>query len=168
MDGNRKSEWTRKGLSRAGFVGWHRFSELRSHFSSIDRAVGGVYVVYRETLRQPVWLDKSPGGTWHGDPTVPREELVANWVEGANVLNIGKAKHGQLRKRLAAYCSFGEGGKGRHYGGRLIWQLQDSADLLVAWRVISDLNVDPRQVEQSMINAFRVAYGNRPFANLTD
>jgi hypothetical protein len=167
-DASRKAEWTRDALELAGFVGWHPFGDLPSRLGSIDRGAGGVYVVYRDTLQPPGWLDRSPAGTWRGDPTVPHEVLVANWVEGATVVNIGKANHGQLSNRLRAYCSFGTGGKGRHYGGRLIWQLKDSADLLVAWRVITDLGIDPRKVEKGMIDAFRSAYGKRPFANLSD
>ena len=159
------ADWTRDALEREGFIGWHRFGDLRPELRSINSGAGGVYVVYRETSDPPVWLDKNPGGTWRGDPTVTRGDLVANWVEGANVVNIGKAKHRQLRNRLRAYCSFGEGGKGRHYGGRLIWQLEASADLLVASRVIEDTTIDPHDVEQKMIRQFRAAYGKPPFAN---
>jgi hypothetical protein len=155
-------------LSRGGFTGWHRFGDLRHHLGSIDRAAGGVYIVYRDTLDPPVWLDKSPGGTWRGDPSVTRGELLDNWGEGAaQVVYIGKANHGQLRNRLRAYCSFGEGRKGRHYGGRLIWQMGASADLVVAWRVITDPGVNPYDVEQEMLRRFRAVYGALPFANLT-
>ncbi|HEX7246271.1 MAG TPA: hypothetical protein VF245_11985 [Solirubrobacterales bacterium] len=90
---------------------------------------------------------------------------MANWVPDAHVLNIGKANHGQLRNRLAAYCSFGEGGRGRHYGGRLIWQLADSEKLLVAWRKLDTPDVNPYEVEQKMIRAFKSVYGKPPFAN---
>lgn len=155
-------------MTREGFTGWHRFGELRPHLPSIESAAGGVYIVYRETLDPPVWLDKSIGGTWRGDPSVTRSELVTNWGDGtAQVIYIGKANRGQLRNRLRAYCSFGEGGKGRHYGGRLIWQMDASADLLVAWRVITDPSVNPYDVEQEMLRRFREAYGALPFANLT-
>lgn len=157
--------WTREALEGTGFTGWHRFSELRSRLRAIDRSAGGVYVVYRDALDPPSWLSKSPGGTWRGPPTVPANVLVANWVPDAHVLNIGKANHGQLRNRLAAYCSFGEGGRGRHYGGRLIWQLADSEKLLVAWRKLDTPDVNPYEVEQKMIRAFKSVYGKPPFAN---
>ena len=64
------------------------------------------------------------------------DALGANWVPGAHVLNIGKANHGRLRARLREYIGFGRGGRSRHSGGRLIWQLADSEDLLVAWRLL--------------------------------
>lgn len=162
-----EADWTRDALEREGFTGWHRFGDLRPELRSIDRAAGGVYVVYREATDEPVWLEKSPGGTWRGDPSVTREELVANWGDGAHVVYIGKANHGQLRNRLRAYFSFGEGGKGRRYGGRLIWQVEASADLLVGWRTITDPSVNPFDVEQEMLRRFRAAYGRLPFANLT-
>jgi hypothetical protein len=161
-----KAEWTREALERKGFTGWHRFSGLRGKLRAIDGDTGGVYVVYRDKTDEPVWLERGTGGTWRGDPSVTRDELAANWADGAHVVYIGKAKHGQLRNRLRAYCSFGEGGKGRHYGGRLIWQMEASADLLVAWRVIADRSVDPFGVEQEMLRDFRAAYGRLPFANL--
>jgi len=134
---------------------------------AIESGAGGVYIVYREATDEPVWLEQSVGGTWRGDPSVSRDELVANWDDGAHVVYIGKANHGQLRNRLRAYCSFGEGGEGRHYGGRLIWQMESSADLIVAWRMISDRAIDPFKVEQNMLRRFRAVYGRLPFANLT-
>lgn len=162
-----ETDWTRDALEREGFAGWHRFGDLRTELRSIDSGAGGVYVVYREATDEPVWLEKSVGGTWRGDPSVSRDELVANWGDGAHVVYIGKANHGQLRNRLRAYCSFGEGGAGRHYGGRLIWQMEASTDLLVAWRVVTDRGVNPFDVEQGMLRRFRAVYGRLPFANLT-
>lgn len=163
-----KADWTRDALEREGFVGWRCFRDLGGELRSIAAGAGGVYVVYRDTLDPPAWLDKNPGGTWAGDPTVSADDLIANWVEDARVVNIGKATHGQLRKRLRAYASFGQGKNARHYGGRLIWQLAGAADLLVAWRVIEDVTVNPYDVEQEMIRRFRGVYGKPPFANNPD
>jgi hypothetical protein len=87
-------------------------------------------------------------------------------VPGARLLNIGKADQRQLRKRLRAYHSFGSGGKGRHAGGRYIWQLTDAWDSLVAWRVVAPPD-SPRALEKSMAAEFKSDYGKWPFANLT-
>ncbi|WP_067867601.1 hypothetical protein [Nocardia vermiculata] len=52
-----------------------------------------------------------------------------------------------------------------HTGGRYIWQLADSPELLVAWREESDASM----LEQSMIQSFKAMHGGRrPFANLRD
>lgn len=164
MGGN--PEWSREGLEREGFIGWYRFGDMRPELRAIDTAAGGVYVIYRDTLDSPVWLEKNPGATWGGDPSVPLADLASNWGEATNIVYIGKANHGQLRNRLRAYCSFGEGKTGRHWGGRLIWQMEQSADLLVAWRVIADLSVKPVDVEQEMLRRFFADFGRLPFANL--
>jgi excinuclease UvrABC nuclease subunit len=93
--------------------------------------------------------------------------LDANWLAGSHVLYIGKAKSSQLRRRLRAYLRFGEGRGGRHWGGRLVWQLPDPWNLLVAWRVEPERNA--LEVERELISAFRVAHDGRPpFANHPD
>ena len=51
-----------------------------------------------------------------------------------------------------------------HWGGRLIWQLENHADLLVCWRATTE---EPRRVEESMLAALEIHYGRLPFANLS-
>jgi hypothetical protein len=87
-------------------------------------------------------------------------------VDGALVLNIGKAGPGKatLRSRLKQYIRFGQGEAVGHRGGRYIWQLAHSDDLLVCWKVTPD-DV-PRTVEKMLIEEFETVYGRPPFANL--
>jgi hypothetical protein len=157
--------WTRSGLGVAGFAPWVRFADLESALSLIPVQAAGVYVVLRDTLADPEWrVPSSVGDTWRRDPTVSIEALQANWVAGANVVYIGKAKEGQLRTRLRAYLRFGQGRGGRHWGGRLVWQLDDPWGLEVAWRI--DSARDALDIERELLAAFRIAHeGRPPFAN---
>ena len=93
-------------------------------------------------------------------------QLAAKWVEGAKILYIGKADAGAaaghgLRGRLRQYARHGLGGTS-HHGGRYIWQLQDSAALLVAWRP----TLDPRVEEKALLAEFETEHNALPFANL--
>ncbi|MFD4439301.1 hypothetical protein ACFWPK_05925 [Nocardia sp. NPDC058519] len=129
----------------------------------------GVYVVVRTATTTPVFLSASPAGWFKGkDPTLPLAELQAAWVPGEPVLYIGKAAAGQsrtrgLRKRLDEYRRHGAGHPVGHWGGRMIWQLADSAELLVGWQVVADA----RAAEKAMIADFVAMYRQRPFSNRT-
>jgi hypothetical protein len=160
--------WTTVGLATDGFAPWVPFRELETTLSTIPTEAAGVYVVVRDQATAPTWLVPSPvGETWRGDPTVAVDVLEANWVVGASVVYIGKAKQRQLRTRLRAYLRFGQGRGGRHWGGRLIWQLEDAWQLRLAWRI--EPVRDALDVERELLAAFRVAYGHRPpFANNPD
>jgi hypothetical protein len=136
--------------------------------STIPTAAAGVYVVRRARHDRPNWVVPSPvGETWRGDPSVSLEALEANWVAGERIVYVGKAKQRQLRNRLRAFLRFGEGRGGRHWGGRLIWQLADAWDLQVAWRIEDDR--DALEVEGELLRAFRMAHSDKPpFANNPD
>jgi hypothetical protein len=161
---NTTDAWTRPALEAAGFIGWVPWSACPDALKTINTEAGGVYVVYREATNEPDFLEKSPAGTWRGDPTASLDSLSANWVPGAHAVYIGKADPKQLRRRLKDYVLFGRGGKARHSGGRLIWQLPDSEDLLVAWHILPT-NAMPLDEETKLRTAFRTDYGKPPFAN---
>jgi hypothetical protein len=153
--------WTSDGLRAAGFIGWVTFETLTIELETVPRA-GGVYVVTQGVKATPDFLSANLGGRFKGrDPTVDASVLQANWVHGADVVYIGKADN--LRRRLREFAQFGSGKPIGHWGGRLIWQLTRSAELLIAWRETPGML--PKEVEKSMLSDFRAAYGRPPFAN---
>jgi len=151
-----------------GFQGFLPFAALP--MSDVPPG-SGVYVVTRPTTAPPVFLPSSPAGWFKGkDPLVSVAVLEANWVRDEPVVYIGKADLGAtgrrgLRKRLDEYRRHGAGEPVGHTGGRYIWQLADSSELLVGWRE----EPDALALEQSMIQSFKAMHGGkRPFANLRD
>jgi hypothetical protein len=158
--------FSRGSLASAGFTGWVRFADLEPALQDIPTAVAGIYIVLRERRAgPPAWVTPSPVGlTWRGDPSVSIEQLEANWVPGAKVVYIGKAKSRRLRSRLREFLRYGEGRGRRHAGGRLIWQLPDPWMLLVAWRALP-AEANALVVEGELIAKFRTVYDKPPFAN---
>lgn len=154
-----------------GFRGFHSVAYLQGTGCKDVPTVPGVYLVLRTERGKPLFLTKSVGGFFGGaDPTVPVKELHDNWVDGAIVVNIGKAGGGgrkaTLRSRLKQYMDFGAGKPVGHRGGRYIWQLAGSEMLQICW--MPTPNEEPKAVESRLIWQFKSRYGKRPFTNLQD
>jgi hypothetical protein len=66
-----------------------------------------------------------------------------------------------LRKRIRQLIQFASGKPVGHWGGRCLWQLEDSDEFLIAWRV----ETSARQAEAKLLDRFEVRYGRLPFAN---
>ena len=150
--------WDRPGLEAVGFEGFLPFETLTA--VSLPESPG-IYVVLRPANTEPTLLPVNPAKRQKGkDPTYLIEKLQAKWVPGCTVVYIGKANpkkglHGRVTqyRRMAA----------NHWGGRAIWQLADSAELLLAW--IETPEHDPEIVETRYIDAFEGRYERIPFAN---
>jgi hypothetical protein len=154
---------TRARLKAGGFAGWVSFKQMLNQ-DRVPRA-GGIYVIARSSNGDPRFLEANPGGRFKGkDPTVAEDALRANWVEGAEVVYIGRTD--ELRRRLRQFADFGAGKPVGHWGGRLVWQLAESKNLLVAWKETP--GDDPVAAEAALIAAFRDRYGKPPFANEPD
>lgn len=155
-----------ENIRNGGFGGFRAISELQTHLEVCGvPKEPGVYFVVRPGRTRPDFLSESTGGHFkRKDPTVEVGTLMQNWVEDAIVLYIGKTS--TLKTRLKALCDFGQGKPVGHWGGRYIWQLRDSCELLVCWKVTPD--AAPEFVESGLLREFVALYGKRPFANLRD
>lgn len=148
-------------IKNEGFIGFKKMSELFLDNSMLPNN-NGVYLVLNIDNKPGQFLTVGSGGHFKGkNPNISLAELKINWVDNTKVVYIGKAT--SLKTRLRQYFSFGQGKNIGHYGGRLIWQLKYSKDLVVCWK---SLQSDPRAYEAELIKQFVETYGNRPFANL--
>ena len=171
-------------LKEAGFEGFCSVADLRKDLSGIP-VVQGVYIVVYEGDGMPEFLERGTGGKRmrkrkgvrvEEDPNRPISELKSNWVDGTCVVYIGKAggvdakgkkSNSKLQKRISDYLDFGNGVSVGHWGGRLIWQIKDSKDLLFCWKAIPEQEGNPVEIEKEFIADFKRQYGGkRPFANL--
>ena len=158
-----------ENIRSEGFKGFLPVSTLRlkENLNTVPLR-SGVYLVLNPTQEKPAFLEKSVGGHYEGkDPTVILEFLKENWVDGAKLLYIGKTTKPEqtLHKRVSELIGFGNGKKYSHWGGRLIWQLENHDALLICWRV----DKNPVDTKCQIIKEFKKKYDNAlPFANLQD
>lgn len=161
---------TIEDIKQQGYVGFIRMGELFLDQSIIPDKQGVYIVLYTET-GIPNFLNPGTGGFFKGEnPNVSAEVLLENWVKDTTVVYIGKAggssSDATLKKRLRQYLHFGQGKAVGHRGGKLIWQIKNSRNLLVSWIPLS--LEEPRDVESRLIQDFKFEYGKLPFANLTN
>ncbi|PKP21630.1 MAG: hypothetical protein CVU05_06295 [Bacteroidetes bacterium HGW-Bacteroidetes-21] len=155
------------GIKKAGFSGFRKIGDLFTDFSAIPDIMG-VYLVLNPSMKVN-FLTEGTGGHFKGkNPNVSVEELKQNWVDNSIVVYIGKAGSDKvsatLRSRLRQYLRFGQGKNAGHRGGRYIWQLSNSHDLIICWKPL--LKDDPRGEETGLIQEFSEKFGKKPFANL--
>ncbi len=155
----------RPDLEAVGFAGWQTWEELRASDFASQPHGPAAYVVYAPAGSDPVFLPESPAGLFRGkDPTVGVDVLEAEWIPGAGVIYIGQSN--DAARRMKQFARFGAGELVGHWGGRYIWQLGNSSELLVAWHRISWAE-EAREYEKRLLAHFRELHqGARPFANL--
>jgi hypothetical protein len=113
------------------------------------------------------WRPALPvGSTAKIRPCRPRC-LGRKWVDGAELLYVGKAPRGLsgrrgLAARLAELIAFGYGRGVGHWGGRYLWQLAGSGNLEVAWLATAA----PAALENEILMSFCAAPGAFPFASI--
>lgn len=165
------TSWTRTGLEARGYTGFLTFAELRSHGATTKP---GIYVVVRDTPDPPQFLPTSPAGKAR-DFSERVDLLDAAWVEGAEVVYIGRATCGTrkdgIHRRLKQFRRTGAGTADNHGGGVWIFQLTDAPSLKVCWRAAHDRSDDfVIALEHHLIADFaaRAEHRHRPFANRKD
>jgi len=159
--------FSKKSLTEDGFTGFRPLDELDP--MRIPQGPG-IFVVLRPGDFEPSFLSKSTAGTFKKkDPNLKREDLESEWIPDASVLYIGKASAGSqgnrgLRKQLQEFMDYGRGRPTVVWDARLIWQLRDALDLIVAWKELpaSEVNAAEAAYHADIV----AAYGRLPFANL--
>lgn len=155
-------------LPLCGFVDHMRVIDLQDSCDSVQTCKG-IYLVARDDLQSVVFLEKSTGGHFKGkDPSVPISKLVQHWLDGPKVLYAGETgsggSGGTLRSRLRLLMNFSLGQPCGHWGGRLLWQLANSKNLLVYWQATPEK--EPKAMKTEILGEFKQKYGRLPFANL--
>ncbi len=158
---------TKQTLKAGGFAGFRAIAALE--INRIPQKPG-IFAVLRPEGFRPQFLARSTAGVFKKkNPSLPPAALAAEWVDGADVLYIGKAGPGSkgnrgLRRQIHEFIDFGRGKPPGHWDGRLIWQLAAADSLLIAW-----LELPPEQLNaaEARYHAdFRALHGSLPFANL--
>jgi hypothetical protein len=89
--------------------------------------------------------------------------LRDRWIDGSPVVYLGET--GDLHKRLKQRLAFGAGRAVGAWGGRALWQIPFSEDLVFAWRA-TDSKQAAVALERDLLAAFQqMNDGHRPFGN---
>jgi hypothetical protein len=157
----------RQTLKADGFTGFRTLADLQ--INRIPQKTG-IFALLRPEDYRPQYLARSTAGVFKKkDPTLPTDALADEWVDGAEVLYVGKAGPGSkgnrgLRRQIQEFIDFGKGKPPGHWDGRLIWQLAGAGSLIIAWK---ELPAEQLTAAEAAYHAgFRDEYGRLPFANL--
>ena len=165
-------------LSNNGFIHSIAINHLMDNLSarkSIPR-VKGVYVVASERLVKKEFLKVGTGGRFRKkDWNVGIEKLDQSWGDNSRIFYIGQAGgfikgepiKSELYTRIKDLVRFVDGHGAPHTGGRYLWQLACSRELLVYYKNCPGME-NPREIEKQLIKEYKDYYGKRPFANLID
>lgn len=159
-----------ESLKKHGFTGFQSIESLYLNSASIPKRMG-IYMVIYLPEKEPSFLQNGTGGNFKKkDPNLLIKELQENWVRKTKVIYIGKAggmeSGATLNSRLEQYLDFGHGKPVGHWGGRLIWQIENPGRLLLCWKPLT--SSEPRDEELKLIQHFISMYGKRPYANLKE
>lgn len=159
-------QFTKQSLKNEGFTGFRPMKALE--ITRIPQRQG-IFVILRPEGFEPHYLAKSTAGVFKKkNPSLAVSTVSAEWIEDAEVLYIGKAGVGSqgnrgLRRQIQEFVDFGKAKPPGHWDGRLIWQLANPQNLLIAWK---ELPVEALNASLAKYHAeFVIAHGGLPFAN---
>lgn len=160
-------QFTKQSLKDEGFTGFRPMKALE--INRIPQRQG-IFMILCPAGFEPQYLAKSTAGVFKKkNPSLAESALAAEWITDAEVLYIGKAGIGSqgnrgLRRQIQEFVDFGNGKPPGHWDGRLIWQLANPQNLLIAWK---ELPVEALNASLAEYHAeFALAHGRLPFANL--
>jgi hypothetical protein len=149
-------------LKDFGFTGFYSVNELQNN-RSIITTDSCVYIIINPQKGTPQFMRKGVGGSFKGkDPNVSICKLVRNYIEDACVLYIGESS--ELRSRINSLLNFGQGKAADHWGGRMVWQFRNHADLIICWKPV--VEIKPSILKKDLLDSFINQFGRLPFAVL--
>ncbi len=124
----------------------------------------GVYLVLKPQDMDVDFLETGTGGHFKDkDPNVSIDKLKAKWIEDTLVLYVGRTGR-TLYERINELLRFGQGENIGHWGGRYLWQINHSEELVICWKEMQD--EDPEEIWKQLLWDFESVYSKLPFANL--
>ncbi|WP_256823742.1 hypothetical protein [Porphyromonas gingivalis] len=149
-------------IKKYGFKGFESVKDLREDSSRIPKKKG-VYLVLKPQDMDVDFLETGTGGHTKGNPNVSRDKLKAIRIEDMLVLYVGRTGR-TLYKRINELLRFGQGENIGHRGGRYLWQINHSEELVICWKEMQD--EDPEEIWKQLLWDFESKYSKLPFANL--
>lgn len=149
-------------IKKYGFKCFESVKDLREDSSLIPQKKG-VYLVLKPQDMDVKFLETGTGGHTKGNPNVSIDKLKAKWIEDTLVLYVGRTGR-TLYERINELLRFGQGENIDHWGGRYLWQINHSEELVICWKEMQD--EDPEEIWKQLLWDFESVYSKLPFANL--
>jgi hypothetical protein len=166
-------------VQNQGFTGFITITDLQTGQDAYEQIPkeAGVYLILRLAQTEPEFLSVNLSRMHnkhknkpdlHSYPVQALRDKYAK-VKGSIVVYIGKAggkkSDATIYSRLKAYMQAGliTVGSSSHSGGRGIWQLKDSSNLLVCWKVTH--KDEAEELEKNLLKQFIGFYASLPLAN---
>ena len=134
-----------------------------SKFQAIPPKPGIYWYEIDKPIEKPIFKNDNPAGHFKGrNPKVHLDVLVRKWVKETTILYIGKSMN--LRERIIKRSRFAAGEPVPAWGGRYLWQLDDSIQkkMTVRYKEVQNL----KEAEKDELAKFEKKFGQLPFANL--